>query len=358
MVSFPPTPLSNLLIRLLSGSALADRLPALNAYTHRGKLTAPSHDAHWLHVLRDGLGHVPFAIEATREGKTCGWLGLAYVRSTLFGRYLVSLPYLNSAGIQCDDELVAQKLINRAVLFAGELQVKNLELRHERPVSSPTLLTGIANKAIMRLRLPSFPGPLWVELPAKVRNQVRKAEKCGLRPFWGGIELLDDFYEVFSRNMRDLGTPVYGRKLFESILGYFGNNAEFCVVRFHNKAIASALLVHGEGITEVPSASSLREFNSKCPNMLMYWSLLDRAIEREQSIFDFGRSTIDGNTYRFKKQWGAQPQPAMWQYSLFSGGLPNLRPDNPRYQQLIRIWRRLPVRVTRWIGPRIVRGIP
>jgi hypothetical protein len=118
------------------------------------------------------------------------------------------------------------------------------------------------------------------------------------------------------------------------------------------------LLLHGSGITEVPSASSLREFNATCANMLLYWHLLVRAVERGQRVFDFGRSTLESNTYRFKKQWGAEPHPAIWQYYVRAGSAGDLRPENPKYERWIRIWQRLPVRLTKWIGPRIARGIP
>ena len=357
MVSFISTA-TDAAIRLLTGPALTARLPALTEYVQRGRFAPPGRDPGWLNILRDGLGHVPFALEASRGGKTCGWLPLAYVRSSLFGRYLVSLPYLNTGGIQADDEPTARRLINHAVSLAYDLQVKHLELRHEAVAEHPLLQASISRKVHMRLELPSFPGPLWESLPSKVRNQVRKGEKSGLQLVWGGFDLLDEFYEVFSQNMRDLGTPVYGRALFASILRHFGHDAEFCVVRLEGKPIASALLLHGKGVSEVPSASSLREFNSLCANMLMYWNLLERAVQRGQAIFDFGRSTIDGNTFRFKKQWGALPEPATWQYHTLTGGSADLRPDNPRYQRLVKIWQRLPVRLTRLIGPRIVRGIP
>jgi serine/alanine adding enzyme len=158
--------------------------------------------------------------------------------------------------------------------------------------------------------------------------------------------------------MRDLGTPVFGLGLFRAILEEFAGKAELCVVRSGGRAAAAALLLHGWGVTEVPSASSLRQFNNTCANMLMYWNLLIRAIERAQDVFDFGRSTPDGNTYKFKKQWGAEPLPADWQYYLRAGEASDMRPDNPRYRRLIRVWQHLPVGVTRLIGPAIVRGIP
>src|SRR5260370_33057072 len=92
--------------------------------------------------------------------------------------------------------------------------------------------------------------------------------------------------------------------------------------------------------------------------MLMYWVLVEGAFDRGQTVFDFGRSSQDSNTFRFKRQWGAEPLPAQWQYYVRRGEVSQMRPDNPRYQHMIRLWRRLPVALTRWIGPTIVRGIP
>jgi len=151
---------------------------------------------------------------------------------------------------------------------------------------------------------------------------------------------------------------VYGVELFEEILTTFPGSAEICVVKDNEQPVATALLLHGWGITEVPTASSLKEYNPSSANMLMYWHLLQRAIERGQQVFDFGRSTTDANTFRFKKQWGAEPEAAIWQYRIFKGDVGEMRPENPRYQRAISIWQKLPLGLTRILGPRIVRGIP
>jgi FemAB-related protein (PEP-CTERM system-associated) len=158
--------------------------------------------------------------------------------------------------------------------------------------------------------------------------------------------------------MRDLGTPVFGQKLFASILAHFPDRSELCVVRCDGRPIAAAIIVHGPGTTEVPSASSLRPYNSTNANMLMYWHLLRRAIERGQQVFDFGRSSLDTNTFRFKRQWGARPEPATWQYYVRRGNVADMRRESSKYRRMIGIWRRLPVGVTRLIGPALVRGIP
>ena len=354
----PPAP-RTMSVRVHHGRDLAAQLPRLRAFAMAGRPTPLSRDPAWLSVLARAFGHDVYGLEAVEGDRTRGFLPLAFVRSVLFGRFLVSLPYLNTNGVVTDDAEARGQLIDEAVRLADRLQVRYLELRHEQKAEHPALNGALASKVHMRLRLPDFPGPLWEGLSAKVRNQVRKGEKSGLAVARGGLELLPDFYSVFSQNMRDLGTPVYGIGLFDAALRQFPSDAELLVVRAENTPVAAALLLHGPGVTEVPSASSLRQYNHTCANMLLYWKLLERAVERGQAVFDFGRSTVDGNTYRFKKQWGAKPAPAVWQYYRRGGeGGGDPRPENPRYQRLIRIWQRLPVGLTRWIGPAIVRGIP
>jgi serine/alanine adding enzyme len=314
----------------------------------------------WLRITSAAFRHEPHSIVAERAGEIAGQLPLVFVKTRLFGRFLVSLPFVNSAGIVSHDREVARLLIDRAVALADELDVRYLELRHEATtaVEHPALSATRTSKVHMRLPLPASAESLWDSFKPKVRNQIRKGDSANFSVAWGGAEFLDDFYDVFSRNMRDLGTPVFGKRLFREILTTFAGDAELCVVRHDGKAAAAALLVHGARYTEVPSASALREFNPLNVNMWMYWQLLQRAIARGAKGFDFGRSTVDGNTFRFKKQWGAAPEAAVWQYYVREGQIDDVRPDNPKFSLMIATWQKLPVWFTRLIGPSIIRGVP
>jgi FemAB-related protein (PEP-CTERM system-associated) len=323
-----------------------------------GPLMELSRHPAWLIVLASSLRHAPYCLEALDGERTCGFLALAEVRSLLFGRFLVSLPYLNYGGPIADDEASAKLLIDHAVALADSLGVRYLELRHELATAHPALKHSRTDKVHMRLDLPASVAQLWNEFDAKVRNQVRKGEKSDLTVSWGGLDQLPHFYAVFCHNMRDLGTPVYGQALFAAILEQFRDRVEICIVRAGKVPVAAALLTHGWGVTEVPSASSLRSYNHTSANMLMYWHLLQRAVERGQDVFDFGRSSQDSPTMRFKKQWGASPSPSEWQFYLRRGELGGMQKESPRYQRMIRIWQRLPLSVTRLLGPAIVRGIP
>ena len=345
-------------IRLHEGRELQSQLPRLTAYVTRAGHVPLSRDPAWLTVLERGLGHTPYCLEAVEEGKTRGALPLCSVRSLLFGHFLVSLPYLNHGGVLADDDATARQLLDAAVALADRLKVRYLELRSETAADHPKLTQTRTDKVHMRLGLPETSEALWNKFLSKVRGHVRKAEKSGLTVAWGTLDVLSEFHDVFSANMRDLGTPTFGKKLFAATLEQFPGRAELCVVRDGSKPVAAGLLLHGWGVTEVPSSSSLRCYNHLSPNTLLYWHLLQRAIERGQAVFDFGRSTVDSSTFNFKKQLGAAPFPAKWQCYSRSGSSEDMRADNPSYGRLVRMWQRLPLWLTRLIGPSIVRGIP
>ncbi len=315
-------------------------------------------DPGWLVVLRRGLRHKPFLLVALHDGEPVGTLSLALVRSLLFGRFLVSLPYVNLAGVVSRNAEATTALIDRAVELADQYDVQYLELRQDALVKHPALTEYTTSKVNMCLTLPDTVEKLWDQLSGKVRNKVRKGEKQGFTVHWGAEDLLPDFYAVFARNMRDLGTPVFGRELFEVILSEFPEAAELCVVRAEGRPVAGALLIHGNGVTEVPSASSLRAFGSLNANDWMYWQLLQRAVTRGQHTFDFGRTSVDSSTYVFKKKWGSKPVPTFWQYYTRRGSVTEMRIESGHYDRMIRLWQRLPLWLTLRLGPLIVRGIP
>jgi FemAB-related protein (PEP-CTERM system-associated) len=211
----------------------------------------------------------------------------------------------------------------------------------------------------MLLRLEPSADAEWNRLDRKIRNQVRKAEKNGLTAAVGGVELLPAFYAIFARNMRDLGTPVYSVRFFREVFAAFPDAARVCLVRQGSTPFAASIVLsHGRRM-EVPWASALRESNPLSANVLLYWRMLQLAIEGGVEVFDFGRSTPGEGTFAFKKQWGAEPLELVWEYWTGAGRrAPDLSPKNPKFSAAIRLWQHLPLPVANVLGPRIVRHIP
>jgi serine/alanine adding enzyme len=151
---------------------------------------------------------------------------------------------------------------------------------------------------------------------------------------------------------------VYSRRFFEEVLSTFPASTRVFVVRVENEPVAASITVGWRDRIEVPWASALRAHNDKAPNMLLYWTMLKQAVAAGASTFDFGRSTPDESTYRFKAQWGAQPRELVWEYLGLAGEAPEHGPGSARFRLAVRAWQRLPVPVATMLGPVIVRNIP
>jgi serine/alanine adding enzyme len=233
----------------------------------------------------------------------------------------------------------------------------HLELRHaERQCAD---LPCRQHKLRMVLPLAGTSEAQWALLDRKIRNQVRKAQKEGLTVVSGGRESVDEFYAVFARNMRDLGTPVYPRTLFDETIRAFPERTCLSLVRRGGQAVAAGLTIRFGPVTLNPWASSLREFRSLSPNTLLYWTMIDRAVADGATLFDFGRSSPGGGTHQFKEQWGAQGSPMYWEYVLLSRTEPpDHGPSNPRFDRAIALWKRLPLTVANTVGPWIARQLP
>jgi len=311
----------------------------------------------WKGVVERSFGHRGYYLMARSGGGPVGVLPLIHMSSRLFGSFLVSVPFFNYGGILCSDPAAVAALLEEGRRLMRQCGAAHLELRHlGEPL--PGLPTR-SHKVTMILRLAADAESQWQGFNAKLRNQVRKAQKSGLEVVTGGEELLAGFYQVFCRNMRDLGTPVYGRGFFENVLAEPEARARIVSVTRGGRAIASGIMTRFRESAEVPWASSNRDYRGFCPNDLLYWEAIRIAIAEGAGTFDFGRSTPGEGTYNFKKQWGAEPVPLYWQYLLEDGAaLPELNPSNPKFRLAVKGWQRLPVALTRLLGPRIVRNIP
>jgi FemAB-related protein (PEP-CTERM system-associated) len=333
----------------------ADRA-SWDAYVNSRPGATGYHAWAWREVIERTFGHAAFYLVARVDGRPdiTGVLPLVEIRSRLFGRTLTSLPFVNYGGIVADNEAAAEALLAFARDLAVRRDCRHVELRHLSRRFD--VLPCKQHKVTMRLAL--SPG-LWDRLDRKVRNQIRKAMKSDLTVERGGVNRLSDFYQVFSRNMRDLGTPVYTRRLFEEVLRTFPDRTRLVIVRLKGTPIAGALTFRTGGLVEVPWASSINDFNSLCPNHLLYWSIIEAAIAENCTMLDFGRSTPNEGTFKFKAQWGAVPEPLHWEYCLLHDDMiPDQSPKNPKLRLFVETWKRMPIWAANLIGPLVVRHIP
>jgi serine/alanine adding enzyme len=362
---------------------------AWDLYVRRHSEATHCHLTGWKDVIEETYGHKGFYLLAEENSKIVGILPLIHVRVRFLGGTLCSMPFLNYGGTLSDSPEAAAALLQEAARLASRLGVRTIELRQTSPIPCqdswlPMPLARRGDKIRMVLPLSGPAETFFASLKSKLKSQIRRPLKEGMTAKVGGAELAEDFYAVFARNMRDLGSPVHSPKLFKQIFRHLdastltsdepANGASpesqdgaappprvhIGVVYHPQGPVAAGLVVSFRRTVEIPWASSLRAYNRFSPNMLLYWSLLEHAINEGHRAFDFGRSTPMEGTYRFKEQWGARPQPLYWYVigpSTRSGQFLADAGSKVRTWAAA-AWSRLPLPVANTIGPWIRGAIP
>ena len=295
---------------------------------------------------------------ARAAGRVIGVLPLVEQSSLVFGRYLISVPFLTYGGLLAESAESALLLAERAGALAAERKAGHVELRQSIAVPGLTLAQRL-DKVSLVLDLPGSQRDLAKQLGSKLRSQIKRAQREQPEICWGREELIADFYDVFAESMHQLGTPVYPRRFFDVVCRALQDGVRVLVIRVNGHAMAAAIVVRHGSSTEVPWAAARVAAKRTSLNMRMYWEMLCEAIDSGSTSFDFGRSSIDSGTYRFKLQWGAKPQQLHWYYWLPTGArVPQLNHANPKYALAAQVWRRLPLWCANLLGPQISPHLP
>ncbi len=363
-------------------------------YVGENHAATPYHLFDWRDVIERSYGYKTYSLAAFQHSKDTdpylvGILPLVHMKDLVFGNRLVSIPYFDHGGIIADSGGGENALIQSALSLADKLKARSVELRQTEAWTitpsendqnampkisegeltykggndaSPAKWYLKTHKVRMVLELPDSSEELMASFKSKLRSQIRRPQKAGFTDKVGGVDLLDDFYEVFSTNMRDLGSPVHSKKFIQSVLHCFSDHAKIVMVYHHREPIAGSVVFKFKQLMANPWASALRRYSKDSPNMLLYWRALVHAIENGCRYFDFGRSTPMEGTYRFKSQWGAKPLPMFW-YTLRFGelgtdGAAGEDPVTGKKRAMVEdLWRKMPLSVTRFVGPLIRKHI-
>lgn len=333
-------------------SLTSDRATAWDDYVRAHLEGTFFHLSAWQQVLKRAFGHRCHYLLAEADGRICGVLPLAEVRSMLFGNALVSTPFCVYGGIVADHEAAFLALRDRACGLARELGVDLLEMRNRRRVH-PTWPVKELYVTFRKSILPDAEANM-LAIPRKQRAMVRKGIQNELNA--GVDSSADRCYDIYSESLRNLGTPVFSRRYLRILQETFGADCEVLTVEKAGEPVASVLsfLFRDEVLPYYGgSRSSAR---SLAGNDFMYWQVMERARQQGRKLFDYGRSKRGTGSFDFKKNWGFEAEPLFYEYFLVKAkDVPNLSPTNPKYKLFIRLWQKLPLPVTRIVGPWLAR---
>ena len=333
-----------------------------NLFISESADSSPYHRIEWLEAVEAVYGHKAYPLAVEENGTILAVLPLVLMENPLKRRAsLVSLPFCDLGGV-VGAEQHENLLRNTATDLAKQMNVELLEIRHREREGLGFDYDRLSEelggqKVSMLLELEPSSEKQLAAFKPKLRSQIKKAIKNGCETVVGNTpELVEDFYYVFSRNMRLLGSPVHSKALFHAICKAYGDKAVVAVVYFEGEVAAGGIVLCNGQQAAIPWASSLAEYNRLAPNMLLYWELLAHCADAGIRFFDFGRSSFGEGTFRFKKQWGAQPYLLTWKNWLDQSE--SLAGPPGKLRSIIEnAWRRLPLNVANFLGPFIRKHI-
>lgn len=322
----------------------------------RSPRAAPHHLLGWRQALVETYGYRPHYLIARREGEIAGVLPLIEIRSRLFGHTLTSLP----GGVCAGTPGATAALVEAAVARAQVLGVDYLALRDTFDPLAPGLET-LNQHAVFVVEVPSDPEEVLPALPSNMRRQVRQGLRQGVQ-VTAGIEGLQDFYHMFARFTRDAGTPVFSIGFIERVAEALGDRWMVVCVRHAGRVIGGGFQVLLGDTVWGLWGGALHDSLSLRPNHLLIWGCLRYAAEHGFRYLNFGRSRVGSGQYEFKRQWGGTAHPLYQHFGLLHRqSVPAvLNGANPSLAQrlFVETWRRLPLPVAGWLGPKLRQHIP
>jgi len=313
------------------------------------------HRSGWQHVMRDVFRHETFFLYAERDGVLRGVLPLAQVKSWLFGRSLVSLPFAVYGGAAAVDDQAALALEAHAQQLGRDIGAEHLELRNVQARRSDWPHQDLY-VTFRKEMLPEVEANMQA-IPRKQRAMVRKGIKNGLAAeVDGGV---DRFFALYADNVHRHGTPALPRRYFETLLRVFGRDAQvLTVVSPDGKPVSSVLSFYFRDEVLPYYAGDDVAARELAANDFKYWELMRRACEGGLKVFDYGRSKRGTGSYAFKRNWGFEPVPLHYEYCLYRrDSVPQNNPANAKFRLLIEAWKRMPLGLANWLGPFVVRGL-
>jgi FemAB-related protein (PEP-CTERM system-associated) len=332
-----------------------EHAPAWDAFVRARAEGTFFHLSGWKRVIEKAFGHRTFYLLARRDDAVVGVLPLTHVKSVLFGNSLISNAFCVYGGIVSADGEAARALEDEVVRLAARERVGCIEFRSLQP-SHPTWLQKPNLYVTFRRAIDPDVEANMKAIPRKQRAMVRKGITNGLTSECDGdVERLHDIY---AHSVRNLGTPVFSRRYFRLLKEEFGQACDVVTVLHGKRPVASVLNFYFRDEVLPYYGGGLTEARDVAANDFMYWEVMRRACERGYRMFDFGRSKVGTGAYNFKRYWGFEPTPLTYEFRLVEAqAIPDVNPLNPKFQAFIALWRRLPVSLTKVLGPPIVRGI-
>jgi len=332
---------------------------ALAAYVDNHEAATPFHRLEWVRAVAQGCGQdARYLVAFDAADNIIGALPLNLIHSPLFGRALVSSGFAVGGGILSDNHAATDALAHAMWEVAERESCPTAELRGG---AFPSIDWNVEKDTYLgfETELAGNDEEQLLAIPRKQRAEVRKGLKNEMQVRVVHAEQdRADHYDVYAESVRNLGTPVFPRSLFDAVMDGFGEDADILTVYAESRPVASVLSLYHKGVVMPYWGGGTWDARRLRANDVMYYALMNHARERGCKHFDFGRSKAGTGAASFKKNWGFEGEPLSYAVRTADGETPrDVNPLSPQYRLKIAIWQRLPLAIANKLGPYIAKGL-
>ncbi len=332
---------------------------AIDAFVHDTPGATPFHSSAWGRAVMAATGHRWHVLAARADdGRLVGVLPLHAIRSRLFGSTLASTAFAVDGGMLVRDPAAVPLLAEAAVALARDLGLPGIDLRGG-PAPPDWAIDDTTYLGFARPLAADSDAEL-AAIPRKHRAEVRKALAGDLSVTTGTDRAnRDAHFTAYATSVRNLGTPVFPRALFDAMIDNFGpDGADILTIRHGDAVIASVLSLFWQGSVMPYWGGGTQAARALRGNEMLYFALMDHARSRGMTRFDFGRSKAGSGPAAYKKNWGFAPQPlryARWSADGAAGRDTN--PTSAKYALMVNSWQKMPLWLANRLGPVIARQL-
>ena len=329
----------------------------LDAFVHEHPQGTIFHRPQWSRAVARGCGQKAHYLVAERNGVLTGVLPLTEMRSRLFGNALVSVGFATGGGALAQDAAASELLAEDGWALARRLGCTSLELRGGTIPEGWAIREGVY--ANFDRALPADADILFESIPKRQRAEVRRGLDHGLETSAGSdARHRKAHFRAYSESVRNLGTPIFPRRLFDAMLDEFGDEADVVAVWKDGRPLSALLNFYFKGTCQPFWGGGTAEARRWRANDLIYFDVMKRAIARGCTRADFGRSKVGTGAWMRKRIWDFDETPLVYGVHTASGAAPReINPLDPRYRLRVAAWRRMPLWLANRLGPLIARGL-
>ncbi len=316
------------------------------------------HHPAWGRILHETFNLDSVLIIHRSDGRIDGGVPVVIFDQMLTGKAMISMPYMNYGGLLGRTEATRNDLVGACREILASSRANYMEFRHVGRGIGPLAHRTRENRVTFRMDVDRPADEILAGLRRQTRTRIRKVERSGMTSYYGQ-DRLDHFYALFSIAMHEHGTPVMPRRFFEGVLKHLSDHANFMIAYVNDRPVGGKLVLTFKDRVTMVWGCYPHRYRDYLANYFLTWELIKKLADSPIHWLDFGRSPRTGGGFTYKSNWQPEFIPLYTDYLLSEDyEIPLLKPENPKFRLAIKTWKRLPVWVTRRVGPRLAKYFP